>query len=93
MDDPTPNSDDFWTSAPAASVHVEVEVPELADGGEPPALRTLTRPPSWRAASSPASALTAQYESAQRRATEVLRIATEDSAESPDDDDSHGAGA
>lgn len=76
MVDPVTTGDDFWAStARAATAGLEVEVPELADGGEAPALRSLMRPPSWRAASSPASALSAQYASAQRRAMEVLRLA------------------
>lgn len=98
MADPTPDSDGFWSppSRPDGGAGIEFEVPELADGGEPPALRSLTRPPSWRAASSPASALSAQYASAQRRATEVLRHATggpDTGEEDPVEVDFEGAGA
>lgn len=67
----------FWTTDTGVDA-VEVSLPEQLDGGEPPALRTLSRPPSWNAPSVPASALASLYTSAQRRATEVLRAALED---------------
>lgn len=67
----------FWqTTAPLEGV--DFALPDDADGGEPPALRTLPRPPSWRAASAPASALAGLYASAQRRAAEILRSAVEE---------------
>lgn len=80
----------FWDS-PAPADDVAVAMPRSTDGGEPPALRTLQRPPSWRAASSPASALSALYTSAQRRAEEVLRSALGDEDDLPVDEDAMSA--
>lgn len=83
----------FWTTDAGVDA-VEVSLPEQLDGGEPPALRTLSRPPSWNAPSVPASALASLYTSAQRRATEVLRAALEDcdaEFESGEGDDETGA--
>lgn len=89
MDDRAAGDGGFWES-PAPADDVAVAVPVNANGGEPPALRTLSRPPSWRAASAPTSALSALYASAQRRAVEVLRNAVGDDS---DESEHGGAGA
>lgn len=78
--------EDFWESPNDADA-VHVVLPEQQDGGEPPALRTLSRPPSWNAPSAPTSALAGLYTSAQRRATEVLRPALAANGDEPEGDE------
>lgn len=73
--------DAFWRS-PKDLAGIELTVPwtTATDRGprapnEAPGLRHLGRPPAWKAAQSPDSALSDQYASVQRRADEILRTA------------------